>query len=697
MKSNITKIYVTALALIALAISISQFLVQYSIKNNESDSRIINISGRQRMLSQKISKAALSLSQASSEMDFISNKKELQNAVNTWQQSHEGLIEGDEQMGLSATNNTPKIRGLYGKMEPFYQEILTSAKELLAMNSVEELQNSSEAGTHIETILANEGDFLKLMNAIVFEYDSIAKGKIDTLSTTEYILYTVAVLLLLIVGVFIFRPAIKRLNEANARIIQLEKSEKEKALSEKQYLSTQAEIIFANVNQGIFLLDNEFIIDTFYSKETEAIFDESSLANMNFLSLMKPKLMQRDQEALDLFAEHLFNPEIREDVVNRLNPVAQVEIFNDSSSSDIENRYIGFTFSRVIKDNKIYRILVTVLDETENVLMQRKIEEAEKRNKKESEQLLAILNVNPKVLSEYLDTTIDSLEGISAEYEKSAGTDFDELLGFTFTIVHTAKGNASLINLKLIEERLHRVENSIADLKIKVDIEGKNFLKIIYEVTEVVSVLKNMKQMLARIAKAYNEFGSHRDDENSNQLLISTLEKGIGKLSQEKSKKVNFIFEENNLVIPEKYRLDVKDMSIQLIRNSIIHGIENADDRQFMGKPETATIKINIDQCDSGHFQFTYEDDGAGINTDTLINKALEKNIITEDLVNNMTDAEKAQLIFKDGISTAENIDHNAGRGQGMSVVKKIIRKHNGNCKLETRKDRSFKLTVKFP
>ncbi|MGB3466948.1 MAG: ATP-binding protein, partial [Cyclobacteriaceae bacterium] len=310
---------------------------------------------------------------------------------------------------------------------------------------------------------------------------------------------------------------------------------------------------------------------------------------------------------------------------------------------------------------------------------------------------LAILNVNPTVLDDYLDATIASLEGISVKYENSAGVDFDELLGYTFTTVHSAKGNATLINLKLVTDKLHRVENSIADLKIKADIEGKNFLKIIYEVTEVVSVLKNMKQMLIKIADAYNQYGSSKQEEASNELLISTLQKGIGKLSEEKRKKVNLIFEENNLVIPEKYRLDIKDMSIQLIRNSIIHGIENADDRQFMGKPETATIKINIEKCEKGHFKFTYEDDGAGINTDTLINKAIEKNIITEDLVTKMTDIEKAQLIFKDGFSTAEQIDNNAGRGQGMSVVKSIIKKHNGNCKLETKKDQSFKLTVKLP
>ena len=182
-----------------------------------------------------------------------------------------------------------------------------------------------------------------------------------------------------------------------------------------------------------------------------------------------------------------------------------------------------------------------------------------------------------------------------------------------------------------------------------------------------------------------------------NFIVSLLIEKGINKLSQEKGKQINFVFEENDLIIPDKYKLDIKDMSIQLIRNSIIHGIEEADDRQFLGKPENGTIKIDVKKLDKGHLQFTYEDDGAGIDVDTIVEKAIRKNIISQELAGTMSDLEKAQLIFKDGFSTADEIDNNAGRGQGMSVIKTIVKKHNGNCKLENVKNKQFKLTIKLP
>ena len=105
---NITRIYLLALGFIGLVIGISQFLIQSSISGNASDSRIINISGRQRMLSQKISKAALAMANADSDNEFIARKKELENAILTFKKSHEGLISGSDELGLTTDNNNDK-------------------------------------------------------------------------------------------------------------------------------------------------------------------------------------------------------------------------------------------------------------------------------------------------------------------------------------------------------------------------------------------------------------------------------------------------------------------------------------------------------------------------------------------------------------------------------------------------------------
>ncbi|MEL7147739.1 MAG: ATP-binding protein, partial [Bacteroidota bacterium] len=585
------------------------------------------------------------------------------------------LTKGDTSMQLGTSQNTPDILALYADITPFYENLKAGTSTIINAENVESLQQP-EYQDAISSILSNEGPFLKLMNDIVFEYDAEAAGKVASLSTREYVLFAIVLTLLFLLGLFVFRPAIKKVNESNAKILAYEKEQKEAALSDKQYLTNQAEIIFSNVKQGIFLLDQELIIDSFYSKETESIFDEETIAQTNFLKLMKHRLMPRDLEALELFVENLFNADIRENVVNRLNPVTQVEIFNDINNSSIENRYIGFTFSRIIRDDKIYRILVTVLDETDNVLMRRKIEEAEERNKKESEQLLAVLKVKPQVLKDYLNTTIASLSTVSARYENSKDQDFQSLISYTFNTVHSAKGNASLINLTLIETKLHKIEESLTVLRSQDNIEGKNFLRILYEVTEVSSILNNMNDMLVSIAEAYEQFSQESNNANSNKILVETLEKGISRLSKEQGKEIEFSFEDNDLNVPEEHRLGVKDLLIQLVRNSIVHGIESADDRQFSGKSPTGNISISITKSDDDALQYNFQDDGQGLDLDKICETAIANNLITEAEAESMTAEQKTELIFKDSFSTADQVDNNAGRGQGMSIVQSIVNKY---------------------
>ena len=393
---NLTRTYIIALSIIALVISASQFLVQRSIFVSSSDSRVINISGRQRMLSQKISKASLAMSQSNESESFSQRKKELEDAYNLWRTSHLALQNGNAELGLENVNNSEQIIGLFTEISPLYDQMESGVQSVLKAQTNADTQ-TPEFLEGLGRVLNNEAAFLKLMNDITFQYDAEANERVSTLSITEYILYAVALVLLILEALIIFRPAIRRIQEYTREILSKEKSLRE-SLNEQQYLTNQAQGIFDTVNQGIFLLDQDLIIDSFYSKETENIFSEDGIAKESFVKLMQPRLLARDLEALELYVENLFNTDIREEVVNRLNPLEQVEIFSEGDNKEINSRYLRIAFSRIMRGDEIYRILVTVLDETESVLMKKQIEESEERNRTESGQLLAVLKVNPKSL-----------------------------------------------------------------------------------------------------------------------------------------------------------------------------------------------------------------------------------------------------------------------------------------------------------
>ncbi len=97
--------YILALSAIAILTITGQALIQYSLIKQSHDSRIINIAGRQRMLSQRLTKSALALQFAQKHEDRKVWAKELSFVVNLWERSHLGLLDGDAELGLPGTNS----------------------------------------------------------------------------------------------------------------------------------------------------------------------------------------------------------------------------------------------------------------------------------------------------------------------------------------------------------------------------------------------------------------------------------------------------------------------------------------------------------------------------------------------------------------------------------------------------------------
>jgi len=121
-------LYYVALGCIALSIIVSQFFIQTSIDRQQDDARVINVAGRQRMLSQKISKLALKLQQQHEHQE--QSRTELQEALDLWTRSHQGLLKGDRTLGLEG-RNSEAILGMFKVIESSFQLMSKSATRLL--------------------------------------------------------------------------------------------------------------------------------------------------------------------------------------------------------------------------------------------------------------------------------------------------------------------------------------------------------------------------------------------------------------------------------------------------------------------------------------------------------------------------------------------------------------------------------------
>ena len=178
--------------------------------------------------------------------------------------------------------------------------------------------------------------------------------------------------------------------------------------------------------------------------------------------------------------------------------------------------------------------------------------------------------------------------------------------------------------------------------------------------------------------------------------IYSKFPKVVRDISKKLGKKVEFKHYGDNVEIDKAMIEGLTDPLMHIIRNSLDHGIEMPEDRIKAGKSDTGTISISAEQA-NGQMIITIEDDGKGVDSERVAQKALEKGQIDENQFSSMPHNDKALLIFGAGLSTADQITDISGRGVGMDVVKTNIHKLGGIIKLDTELGKGTVITIMLP
>ncbi|MFB3388193.1 ATP-binding protein [Flavobacterium sp. LAR06] len=216
---NLRRLYFFALWTIAVTIIISQVLVQYNLKQQLSDSKIINISGKQRMLSQKIVKEVLILHYVS---DTTSQKQiaHLKKVLSLWKNNQNSLENGSDSLAFPK-EKSETLDKLYLEIKPSFNNIVKTT-DLFLLN-LEQKNNLATNQKLVETILKNEGLFLSKMNQIVSQYDLEAHEKVTEQRRIEYWIFAFTLFVLLLEFFFIFKPTNKKIERLIAKLLSSEK------------------------------------------------------------------------------------------------------------------------------------------------------------------------------------------------------------------------------------------------------------------------------------------------------------------------------------------------------------------------------------------------------------------------------------------------------------------------------------------
>ncbi|MEW6354462.1 MAG: chemotaxis protein CheA [Pseudomonadota bacterium] len=177
-------------------------------------------------------------------------------------------------------------------------------------------------------------------------------------------------------------------------------------------------------------------------------------------------------------------------------------------------------------------------------------------------------------------------------------------------------------------------------------------------------------------------------------FVFNRFPRMVHDLSQKLGKKVELKMAGEQTELDKTVMEKIGDPLVHLVRNSLDHGIEAPAARRAAGKPETGVLKLDA-YHKGGNIIIEISDDGAGINKQKVLKRAVERGLVKEGEA--LPDEKIYELIFMPGFSTAEVVSDVSGRGVGMDVVLRNIKSLGGAVEIASREGRGTTISIRLP
>jgi two-component system, chemotaxis family, sensor kinase CheA len=473
--------------------------------------------------------------------------------------------------------------------------------------------------------------------------------------------------------------------------------------------------ILRTVKDGLFLLDENLIIGASYSSALESLFQRNDFAGLPFEKLLKDIVSEKTLSTAVKFVGVLWSERTKENLVKTINPLGEIEVNFDSGQGKISTRYLQFDFHRVRVDGKITQVLVAVADVSARVDLARELQSSQTQAQAQVDTLLGILHVEPAQLASFLNDSNAAMKMINAVLREPAREEsaFRKKLDTLFRQVHSVKGEAAALGLSSIESRAHSFEDDLKNLREKSDLSGNDFLPLVIKLDDLLTHLQSVGDLVSRLARLHGAAATRGEPESHTDTAI--IEHGGSEIAARSDSSVPSMLQqltarvanENNKeaalqcmgfdTVPDEYRRIVKDIAVQAVRNSIVHGLESTSDRLGAGKPTQGQLKLIFQELGDAGYKLIAEDDGQGLSTEKIKQAALKKGFITSEKAATLDAKQVFSLLFQPGFSTVENATKDAGRGVGMNLMAGLMQQIGGKVSVATVPGKFTRITLSLP
>lgn len=615
-------------------------------------------------------------------------------------------IDSNAQANIAAANEQWKV------LEPRIQAYLKDADNIMVSSEDDLTQAVEQAKT--SSLLINDS-----LDSLTKDVFNSAERQATTIRLIQ-VLGVAAIFTYFLIFVFFF---VRRLRETDAEALAARRETQE---------------IMETVNTGLFLLDKDLNIGQQHSRALNNIIGEEKLAGENFTNVLRGRISDKDLKTTQQFIEQLYNPRVKERLVDSLNPLHKVMLHNASGEKAQNNRFLDFKFSRVYDNKDIARILVNVNDVSDAVFLEQRLEKERSQNDMQIEMLTTILNVNPRIINEFIDNTQMHIEKMN-NILKNPGSSQYELEGKLKAIyreMHSLKGEASALKLHSFTKIASDAEDKLHALQNQGQLSGNDFLPLAVHLDDLLSLsntIATLGERINRSAPATAPTANGLDDKVAQNGMsktvvtespvsspaISSMGTDIGQdidldnkaeddhlsfyqafakdIAARQGKRVQL--KSNTLTqteIPASLAKPIKEISIQLLRNAVVHGIEAPSVRHSTGKAEVGTIDLEL-KDNGSDIMLMVQDDGQGIDYDSIRAKLSKEGRFSTEEASQLSQNDLMKHLFSSGFSTKEYTDEDGGRGVGLDIIKATVKDYDGKLNVNSELGQMTRFVITLP
>ncbi len=269
---------------------------------------------------------------------------------------------------------------------------------------------------------------------------------------------------------------------------------------------------------------------------------------------------------------------------------------------------------------------------------------------------------------------------------------------------------APVKNDKKAEEKKPAASKPVVNRTVRVDIEKLDTLmNLVSELIIAKNSLVSASTVSGTSSTAVNEQIEYLESVTTSlhesvmkvrmvpiESTVSKFPRMVRDLQKKLGKKMELYMSGEETELDRTVVDEIGDPLMHLLRNSADHGLESAELRKERGKPEVGSIFLDAYQ-DGNNVVIEVRDDGNGIDTQAVRNKAIERGVITPEQAENMSEKDSIELLFNAGFSTAKVVSDVSGRGVGLDVVKSKIEALSGEVEVKSKLGEGSSWIIRLP